>query len=67
MTAPVSRPPKRIQLHFDVATDDQAQELSAAWEKIVSGKQARVSIHRAQSLSCGQRRLSIGPRHESQK
>ena len=36
-------PRKRIQLHFDVATDDQAAELSAAWEEIVSGKRTRVS------------------------
>jgi hypothetical protein len=35
-------PPKRIQLHFDVATDDQAAELSAAWEEIVSGKRTRM-------------------------
>jgi hypothetical protein len=42
MTAP--KPPrKRIQLHFDVATDDQAAELSAAWEEIVSGKRMRIN------------------------
>ena len=34
---------KRIQLHFDVATDDRAAELSAAWEEIVSGKRTRIS------------------------
>jgi hypothetical protein len=37
-------PRRRIQLHFDVATDDQAAELSAAWEEIVSGKRTRISI-----------------------
>jgi hypothetical protein len=42
MTAPMT-PRKRIQLHFDVATDDQAAELSAAWEEIVSGKRTRIS------------------------
>jgi hypothetical protein len=36
-------PRKRIQLHFDVATDDQAQELRAAWEEIVSGKRTRIT------------------------
>lgn len=36
-------PRNRIQLHFDVATDDQAQELRAAWEEIVSGKRTRIS------------------------
>jgi hypothetical protein len=36
-------PRKHVQLHFDVATDDQAAELSAAWEEIVSGKRARIS------------------------
>jgi len=36
-------PRNRIQLHFDVATDDQAAELSAAWEEIVSGKRTRIS------------------------
>jgi hypothetical protein len=30
-------------MHFDVATDDQAAELSAAWEEIVSGKRTRIS------------------------
>jgi hypothetical protein len=43
VTAPIPPPPKRIQLHFDVATDDQAAELSAAWEEIVSGKRTRIS------------------------
>jgi hypothetical protein len=42
MTAPMT-PRNRIQLHFGVATDDQAAELSAAWEEIVSGKQTRIS------------------------
>jgi hypothetical protein len=41
-TALMSGPPKRIQLHFDVATDDQARELSAAWQEIVSGKTTRI-------------------------
>jgi hypothetical protein len=36
-------PRKRIQMHFDVATDEQARELSAAWEEIVSGKRTRIS------------------------
>ena len=36
-------PRKRIQLHFDVATEIQAAELSAAWEEIVSGKRTRIS------------------------
>jgi len=43
MTAPRSGPPKRIQLHFDVATDDEAAELSAAWQEIVSGKRTRLN------------------------
>jgi hypothetical protein len=42
MIAPLT-PRKRIQLHFDVATDDRAAELSAAWEEIVSGKRTRIS------------------------
>jgi hypothetical protein len=40
---PYAPPRKRIQTHFDVATDDQARELSAAWEEIVSGKRTRIS------------------------
>jgi hypothetical protein len=36
-------PRKRIQLYFDVVADDQAAELSAAWEEIVSGKRTRIS------------------------
>jgi hypothetical protein len=35
--------PQRIQLHFDVATEDQAAELSAAWQEIVSGKRTRLN------------------------
>ena len=36
-------PRKRIQMHFDVATDDQAAELNAAYEEVVSGKRTRIS------------------------
>jgi hypothetical protein len=36
-------PRKHIQLHFDVADETQAAELSAAWEEIVSGKRTRIS------------------------
>jgi hypothetical protein len=36
-------PRKRIQMHFDVATDDQAAELSAAYEEIILGKRTRIS------------------------
>jgi hypothetical protein len=42
MTAPLI-PPKRVRLHFDIATDDQAAELSAAWQEIISGKRARLN------------------------
>jgi hypothetical protein len=42
MTTPMT-PRKRIQLHFDVATETQAAELSAAWEEIVRGKRARIN------------------------
>jgi len=28
---------------FDVASDDEAQELSAAWQEIISGKSTRLS------------------------
>ena len=41
MSTPMT-PRKRIQIHFDVATDDQAAELSAAYEEVVSGKRARI-------------------------
>jgi hypothetical protein len=36
-------PRKRIQMHFDVATNEQGAELSAAWEEIVLGKRTRIS------------------------
>jgi hypothetical protein len=36
-------PRKRIQMHFDVTSDDQAAELTAAYEEIVSGKRTRIS------------------------
>ena len=42
MSTPMT-PRKRIQMHFDVATDDQAAELSAAYEEVVSGKRTRIS------------------------
>jgi hypothetical protein len=37
-------PPKRIQLHIDVGTDDQADKLRAAREEIVAGKRARMGL-----------------------
>ncbi len=37
MTTPMT-PRKHIQVQFDIATDDQAAELRAPWEEIVSGK-----------------------------
>ncbi len=43
MTAPLPPLPKRIQMQFDVATDEQAQELRAAWEEIVLGKRTRLA------------------------
>jgi len=43
VTASIPQPPKRIQLHFDVSTEDQAQELSAAWQEIVSGRRTRIN------------------------
>jgi hypothetical protein len=42
MTTPMT-PRNRFQLHFDVADEAQAAELSAAWEEIVSGKRTRIS------------------------
>jgi hypothetical protein len=42
MTEPLT-PRKRIQLHFDVADESQAAELSAAWQEIVSGKRTRLA------------------------
>jgi hypothetical protein len=40
---PPMTPRKHIQLHFDVADEAQAAELSAAWEEIVAGKRTRIS------------------------
>jgi hypothetical protein len=40
VTASIPQPPKRIQLHFDVSTEDQPQELSAAWQEIASGRRS---------------------------
>ena len=42
MSAPMT-PRKRIQMHFDVATDDQAAELTAAYQEIVSGERTRIA------------------------
>jgi hypothetical protein len=43
MNDPMHPAPKRFQLHFDVATKTRAQELSAAWQEIVSGKRTRLN------------------------
>src|SRR5882757_3136986 len=43
MTAPLPSEPKRIRMTFDVASDNQAQELSAAWQQIASGKRTRLN------------------------
>ncbi len=42
MTTPMPPLPKPIQMQFDVATDEQAQDLRAAWEEIVLGKRTRL-------------------------
>jgi hypothetical protein len=40
MTTPLPSEPKRT---FDVASGNQAQELSAAWQEIISGKRTRLN------------------------
>lgn len=51
-------PRKRIQMHFDVATDDQAAELRAAWEEIVSGRRTRISTAAEDALEIMERARS---------
>jgi hypothetical protein len=51
----MSPPRKRIQMHFDVVTDDQARELRAAWEEIVSGKRTRISAAAEDTLEIMER------------
>lgn len=48
-------PRKRIQMHFDVATDDQAAELSAAYEEIIAGKRTRISTAAEDALEVMER------------
>ncbi len=48
-------PRKRIQMHFDVATDDQAAELGAAYEEVVSGKRTRISTAAEDTLEVMER------------
>jgi hypothetical protein len=43
MTESRSREPKRLEVTLSVSTEDQAQELHAAWLEIVSGKRTRIS------------------------
>jgi hypothetical protein len=55
MTTSLPPQPKRLHLHFDVVTGDQAQELSTAWQEIVSGKRTRMdtaaeTCHECRSL-----------------
>ena len=40
----MSHPGKRIEMHFEAASEGQAQELSAAWEEIVAGKRTRIGV-----------------------
>ena len=54
MTTPMT-PPKRIQMHFDVATDDQAAELTAAYEEILLGKRTRISTAAEDTLEVMER------------
>jgi hypothetical protein len=43
MTAPMSREPKRLEVTLSVSTEDQAEELNAAWHEILSGKRLRLT------------------------
>ena len=54
MSTPMT-PRKRIQMHFDVATDDQAAELNAAYEEVVSGKRTRISTAAEDTLKAMER------------
>jgi len=54
MSTPMT-PRKRIQMHFDVATDDQAAELSAAYEEVVSGKRTRIATAAEDALEVMER------------
>jgi len=54
MSAPMT-PRKRIQMHFDVASDDQAAELRAAYEEIIVGKRTRISTAAEESLEVMER------------
>jgi len=36
-------PRKRIQLHFEVSTESEAEELNAVWHEILSGKRTRLT------------------------
>jgi hypothetical protein len=42
MTAPTSGQPKRPRVSFHPSTEDQAEELRAAWQEILSGKRTRL-------------------------
>jgi hypothetical protein len=35
--------PKRIEVTFQLSTEDQAEELNAAWLEILSGKRSRLT------------------------
>ena len=43
MTAPMSPEPKRLEVTLSVTTEDQAEELHAAWLEILSGKRPRLT------------------------
>jgi hypothetical protein len=58
MTASLTSQPKRLQTRFDVASDDQAQELTAAWEDIESGKRTRISMAAEDTLEIVERALA---------
>ena len=54
MSTPMT-PRKRIQMHFDVASDDQAAELSAAYQEIVSGERTRIATAAVDTLEVMER------------
>jgi hypothetical protein len=44
MTAPTSGQPKGLEVTYQLSTEDQAEELTAAWLEILSGKRPRLTM-----------------------
>ncbi len=44
MTTQIPPQPKHLEVTYELSSEDQAEELNAAWLEIVSGKRPRLEL-----------------------